>query len=399
MAKTGQDHHIITDLPSADNAWKSLLGELMETPLEIPGSWIDEPSAKWDESENCLIVTAPPVDKEGWIDKRFLPLARIYFEQQFTGKSLVIIQKGGPDKTDLLLRVQRSVYDQVVEPNKIVPVQIYMFQHWLPVLGASAFWVTAAMRQVSFVSRADESCVVKPISSRVLARWTPLRHVQVNEWLSKEGYTSWFFKKTKDSYEDVPPEYTVWSQIPIAPHHLFFIEQYVQQYREEEAPATILDSLLDKTGEIRRVKPGEMDLPKNYSSKRRTVLDIIAENFPGKISDRAADLALQLEHQVTRPNLAITIPHYFFHRSTGRSRTPWAAETERRSVSSKNAWPPRMLRPASGGILFVFRKNRLVIGCLFGITVNIKLASPENTPSPYAPPNPYTQTIKGIMNG
>lgn len=356
MVKTGQDHHIITDLPSADKAWKSLLGELMETPLEIPGSWIDEPSAKWDESENCLVVTAPPVDKEGWIEKRFLPLARIYFDQQFTGKSLVIIQKGGPEKTDLLLRVQRSVYDQVVESQKIVPVQIYMFQHWLPVLGASAFWVTAAMRQVSFVSRADESCVVKPISSRVLARWTPLRHVQVNEWLSKKGYTSWFFKKIKDSYEDVPPEYTVWSQIPIAPHHLFFIEQYVQQYREEEAPATILDSLLDKTGEIRRVKPGEMDLPKNYSNKRRTVLDIIAENFPGKISDRAADLALQLEHQVTRPNLAITIPHYFFHRYMG----------DLNSYEAALIWYLRSLYKEEGGAEVTFTGYRAIeeaLGC------------------------------------
>jgi hypothetical protein len=314
MAKTGQDHHIITDLPSADEVWKSLLGELMETPLEIPGSWTDEASAKWDNNGNCLVVAAPPVETEGWVEKRFLPVARIYLEQQQPGKSLVVMQKGGPEKADLLLRVQRSVYDQIVEPQKIVPIQIYMFQHWLPVLGASAFWVAAAIRQVSFVSKAEKVCVVKPISSRVLAKWTPLRHIQVNQWLSKEGYTSWFFKKTKDSYDDVPPEYTVWSQIPIAPHHLVFIEQYAIKYREEESPAAILESLLDKTGEIRRIKPGELDPPKKYSKKKRSVLDIIAENFPGNISQRVADLAMQLEHQVTRPNLVITVPHYFFHR-------------------------------------------------------------------------------------
>lgn len=284
----------------------------METPLEIPSSWPDQTSASWDDGGNCLIVSAPPSEKEGWVEKRFLPLARIYFEQQHAGKNLVVVQNGGAEKSDLLIRVQRSVYEQIVEPQKIVPIQIYLFQHWLPVLGASAFWVTAAMRQVSFISKADDDCVVKPISSRSLARWAPLKHVQVNEWLSKEGFTCWFFKKTKDSYDDVPPEYTVWSQVPVAPHHLSFIENYVQKNHAAEAPAEILESLLEKTGEIRRVKPGDLQIPPAYLQNRRTVLDILAAYYPSTLSNLVSDLALQLEHQITRPNLSITLPHYFF---------------------------------------------------------------------------------------
>ena len=317
MAKMGQDHHIIIDLPSADEVWKSLLGELMETPLDIPSSWTDETSAKWDDNENCLVVAAPPVEKEDWLEKRFLPLARIYLEQQQPGKSLVVMQKGGPEKTALLLRVQGSVYDRVVQPQKLVPIQIYMFQHWLPVLGASAFWVAAAMRQASFVSKEEEACVVKPISSRMLEKWTPLTYSQITRLLNTEGFSSWFYEKVKEGYEDVPPEFNVWSQIPVAPHHLYWIEERFKEYADEESAITILESLIDRTGEIRRVKTGEFNLPSSYNSKRRTILDLVSKYFPGNISQEVSDLVVQLEHLITRPNLAVTIPHYFYKKYMG----------------------------------------------------------------------------------
>ncbi|RLD08465.1 MAG: hypothetical protein DRI65_02215 [Chloroflexota bacterium] len=317
MTKTGQAHHTIADLPSADQVWQSLLGELMETPLEIPGSWTDESSAKWDSNGNCLVVSAPPVEKEGWVEKRFLPLARIYLDQQLPGKSLVVMQKGGPEKPALLLRVQRSVYEKIVEPHKIVPVQIYMFQHWLPILGASAFWVAAAMRQASFVSKDEEACVVKPISSRVLEKWAPLTYSQITRLLNTKGFSSWFYKKVKDGYEDVPPEYNVWRQIPVAPHHLYWIEERFKEYAGEESATSILESLIDRTGEIRRVKPGEFDLPATYNTKRRTILDLVSQYFPGNISQEVSDLVVQLEHLITRPNLAVTIPHYFYKKYMG----------------------------------------------------------------------------------
>ncbi|MCJ7624638.1 MAG: hypothetical protein MUO76_14145, partial [Anaerolineaceae bacterium] len=208
--------------------------------------------------------------------------------------------------------VQRTVYDQVVDPQKIVPVSIYMFQHWLPVLGAAPFWVVTAMRQVSFIAIADEPSVLKPISSRVLAKWAPLKYVQISEWLNKKGFSSWFFKKVKDSYEDVPPEYNVWSQIPLAPHHLVWIENYIKQNKDEGSAASILESLLDRSGEIRRVKPGEVEIPALLPTQRKTLLDVVSEYFPGKITRNISELDTQLVHQITRPNLAVTIPHYFF---------------------------------------------------------------------------------------
>jgi len=309
---SSREQQTTTSKISADQVWQSLLDDLKQTPLEIPQAWTKDTSAHWDSEKLCLIVSVPLDTNEVWLDRRFLPLAKIYFAENHDNKQLVVQRKGRVGQDDLLVRVERSVYDQVVAPNKLVPVQIYMFHHWLPILGAAPFWVAAAMRQVSFVAIAEDDSVLKPISSRVLAKWAPLKHVQVSEWLNKKGFSSWFYKKVKDGYEDVPPEYTVWSQIPMAPHHLIWIENFIKQNKDEESAASILESLLDRTGEIRRVKPGEVDIPSSLSEKRRTVLDIISEYFPGKISKNVSELETQLVHQITRPNLSVTIPHYFY---------------------------------------------------------------------------------------
>lgn len=312
MSSNGQSN--LKEKMSADQAWMSLLEDLKQTPLEIPETWTEETNAHWDSEELSLVVTVPHDSNDVWLDRRFLPLARIYFNQEHEGKEIVIQRKGRAGEDDLLIRIQRSVYEEIVEPEKIVPVQIYMFHHWLPVLGASPFWVVTAMRQVSFVAKAKDNSVLKPISSRVLAKWSPLSRSQISEWLNKKGYTSWFFKKIKEGYEDVAPEFNVWSQIPVAPHHLYWIENHFKKHAEEETAASILESLIDRTGDIRRVKPGEQDLPASYIKKRRTVLDVVSQYFPGKISPVVSDLVIQLEHQITRPNLAVTIPHYFFHK-------------------------------------------------------------------------------------
>ncbi len=309
----------------ASEAWQSLLEDLKKTPLEIPETWTKETSAHWDSEELSLIVTVPYDTNDVWLDRRFLPLAKIYFGQDHDQKQLVLQRKGRAGVDDLLVRVQRSVYEEIIEPNKIVPVQIYLFHHWLPVLGASPFWVVTAMRQVSFVAKSEENSVLKSISSRVLAKWSPLSRSQISERLNKKGFSSWFYKKVKEGYEDVAPEFNVWSQIPVAPHHLSWIESYLKQHAGEESAAAILESLLDRTGEIRRVKLGEFDLPSSFAKQRRTVLDVVSEYFPGNISQAVSDLVIQLEHQITRPNLAVTIPHYFFHKYMGELNSNEAA--------------------------------------------------------------------------
>ena len=315
MGDNGQNNH--NEEMSADQVWLSLLEDLKQTPLEIPETWPKETKAHWDSEELSLVVTIPDDIDEVWLDRRFLPLAKIYFSEEHKEKQFVLQRQGREGVDDLLVRVQSSVYEEITEPNKIVPVQIYLFHHWLPVLGASPFWVVTGMKQVSFVAISKENSVLKPISTRMIAKWTPLGFAAVAKCLNKGGFSSWFYKKIKDSYEDVPPEYNVWSQIPVAPHHLSWIEDYFKQHAEEESATAILESLIDRTVEIRRVKPGEMKIPSFYSNKRRTVINVVSKYFPGKISQDIYALVTQLEQQITRPNLAITIPHYFFKKFLG----------------------------------------------------------------------------------
>jgi len=297
---------------SAGQVWQSLLEDLQQTPLEIPETWTKETKAQWDSEELCLVVTVPDDKDEEWIERRFLPIANVYFEEAHAEKQLLLQRKGGAGEGELLIQIQRSAYEEIIEPQKIVPVQIYMFRHWLPVLGAPLFWVVTGLKQASFVALSKESSVLKLISTRAIAKWTPLSHVSVGDWLHKGGFSSWFYKKINDSYKEVPPEYNVWSQIPVAPHHLSWIEDYFKKHSKEESASAIIESLLDRTGEIRRIKPGEMKLPSSFKNKRRTVINVVSKYFPGKISQEIYDMVTQLEEHITRQNLTITIPHYFF---------------------------------------------------------------------------------------
>ena len=199
MSANRQNNHNPKISTRASEVWQSLLEDLKKTPLEIPETWTKVTSAHWDSEELSLVVTIPDDIDEVWLDRRFLPLAKIYFGEKHKKKQLVLQRKGRAGVDDLLVRVQRSVYEEITEPNKIVPVQIYMFHHWLPVLGASPFWVVTGMKQVSFVAISKENSVLKPVSTRMIAKWTPLGFAAVAKCLKKGGFSSWFYKKIKDN--------------------------------------------------------------------------------------------------------------------------------------------------------------------------------------------------------
>ncbi|MCK4490039.1 MAG: hypothetical protein KAU23_07255, partial [Anaerolineales bacterium] len=97
---------------SADQVWLSLLEDLKNTPLEIPESWMKETNAHWDSEELSLVVTVPHDTNDVWLDRRFLPLAKIYFSEENDQKQLVVQRKGRAGMDDLLVRVQRSAYEE-----------------------------------------------------------------------------------------------------------------------------------------------------------------------------------------------------------------------------------------------------------------------------------------------
>jgi len=56
-----------------------------------------------------------------------------------------------------------------------------------------------------------------------------------------------------------------------------------------------------------------------------SLLDIVVNHYPGKQDQLVYDLVTQLEHQVVRPNLFLSIPHYFFDKYGGSLRPNEAA--------------------------------------------------------------------------
>jgi hypothetical protein len=299
---------------SAEQVWKSLLEDLKQTPLEIPETWPQDTSAQWSSDDLCLVVTVPSITDNEWIERKLFPLASIYFREEHKQKNLLLTKRGDIGKNDLLVQVQKGAYDQVVNPRRMVPVPFYLFQHWLPVLGASLFWVAIAIRQQSFVNTTKKGSVHKLISTRELAHWAPLSYSQIARLLNKAGFSNWFFIKEKEGYQDVPPEFKVWSQIPVAPHHLFWIENYFKERKKEETAISVIESLLGSTGKIRSVKKKAVDVPSRFSNQRLSIIDIVAKYFPGELNQHVHDLVTELEHQITRENMFLSIPHYFFEK-------------------------------------------------------------------------------------
>ncbi len=300
--------------------WDALLKDLYSASLGVPEDWTQETSAQWSSDQQILIVTVPASADDDWINRRLLPIANILFQEKHDKKRLVIQKKGEGAPDELLVKVHSDAYEHVVCPRRMIPVPFYLLHHWLPVLGAAPFWVVIALIQQSFVNTVNkekENSVQKRISTRELSYWAPLSYRQISRYLNKEDFSGWFYIKEKEGYQDVPPEYKVWSQLPIAPHHLAWVDNYFRDSKKGEPAVSLLESLLDKTGDIRRVKFGDIDIPESFASKRISLLDIVLGHYPGEQDPLVYDLVTQLEHQVIRPNLFLSIPHYFFENYGG----------------------------------------------------------------------------------
>lgn len=300
----------------AQKAWDALSVIMKDTPLEISSEWFEEVRVRWGSQGVHLILQVPQSTDPLWMKKKFLPVANVFFGQLQGGQGRLIVEfEKGPVDEDVRLKAERGAYESIVHPEKLLPVSIYMFQHWLPVLEPSSFWVALAMRQTAFVSKSTSTRVGKRISLRDLARWIPMHYSSVRRSILREGYLSWFFNETKEAFEDLPPEYAVYVEYPLAPHHLSWIEDFLQKgIGAGKRIETLLKDLLDLTRDIRQIKHGDLDYPPEYLLERRSVLDVISTYRSQEVDSAIHDLAAQLNREITRDYLTVSIPHYFLLR-------------------------------------------------------------------------------------
>ena len=300
----------------AQKAWDTLSAIMKNTPLEVSSEWLEEVSVRWGSQGIHLILQVPQSTDPLWMKKKFLPVANVFYSQLQGGQGRLIVEfEKGPVDEDVRLKAERGAYESIVHPEKLLPVSIYMFQHWLPVLESSSFWVALAMRQTAFVSKATSTRVGKRISLRDLSRWIPMHYSSVRRAILREEFLSWFFTMTKEAYEDLPPEYAVYVEYPLAPHHLTWIEEFLQKgIGKGKRVEDLLKELLDLTREIRQIKHGDLDYPPEYGLERRSVLDLISSYRSGEVDSMIHDLSVQLNREITRDYLTVSIPHYFLLR-------------------------------------------------------------------------------------
>ncbi len=300
----------------AQKAWDALSAIMKDTPLGVSSEWLKEVRVRWGSQGIHLVLQVPQSTDPLWMKKKFLPVANVFFGQLQGGQGRLIVEfEKGPVDEEVRLKAERGAYESIVHPEKLLPVSIYMFQHWLPVLEPSSFWVALAMRQTAFVSKATSARVGKRISLRDLARWIPMHYSSVRRSILREGYLSWFFTETKEAYEDLPPEYAVYVEYPLAPHHLSWIEDFLQKgIGNGKRVESLLKELLDLTREIRQIKHGDLNYPPEYLLERRSVLDIISTYRSQEVDSMIHDLASQLNREITRDYLTVSIPHYFLLR-------------------------------------------------------------------------------------
>mgnify|MGYP006291326313 CR=1 FL=1 len=297
----------------AEKAWESLASLMVDTPLEISAEWLGEIQVRWGAESHHLILHVPPGTDPLWMKKKFLPVANVFFSQQQGGQGQLLVEyeKTAADE-EVRLKAERGAYESIVKPEKVLPVSVYMFQHWLPVLKPSAFWIALAMRQTAFVSKASSTTVGKRISTRDLARWIPIHYSNVSRALGKKDFLSWFFTKTDESYDDLAPEYSVYVQYHIAPHHIAWIDEFLQKgLSNGKEVKGVLHSLLDHTRELRRVRPDDIYCKEEYLNSRRSLADLASNYLPGKVNGEIYDLCNQLTSEIVRDYLTISIPHYF----------------------------------------------------------------------------------------
>ena len=300
----------------ASKAWEALSAIMIDTPLGASPEWMEEVQVRWGSQGAHLLLKVPQSTDPLWLKKKFLPVANIFFNQMQGGQGRLIVEfEKGPVDEDVRLKAERGAYESIVHPEKLLPVSIYMFQHWLPVLEPSAFWVALAMRQSAFVSKATSPLVGKRISLRDLARWIPMHYSSVRRAMLRDGFLSWFFTETQEGYEDLAPEYAVYVEYPLAPHHLSWIETFLQKgIGEGKRMEELLKELLDLTREIRQIKHGELEYPQEYELERRSVLDLVSSYRSGEVNSVIHDLSSQLNREITRDYLTVSIPHYFLLR-------------------------------------------------------------------------------------
>jgi hypothetical protein len=129
----------------------------------------------------------------------------------------------------------RTVYNQIVQPDRVFTVSRYFLDYWLPLLSPSLAWLIVAFRQRAFWNGQRDWCIV---SQERIAREAGVSSRTARRQLSS-AYMAWFlagqarrrFRPDLGRKVYDISSYVVYQDDPLVPQHQAGLVALLAQWR------------------------------------------------------------------------------------------------------------------------------------------------------------------------
>jgi hypothetical protein len=237
----------------------------------------------------------------------------------------------------------RRLWNQIVQPHRIVALDRYFIQYWLPLLGPNAASMVLAIRQVSFLHQQDAADVIQATAPEIASWmgvnkgtfWRRLKAAPLLlTWFMQkiEDRSSWVIDEKTGDVGRKPNKYRVWGDIPLTPAHQAAVEAWLKSNNVEKGlPMAIHALKLARDVDIEQILDHDAQPPSGHvpQEKPRAIWQIVRDlvgGFPEhtKKVEEVILLSDELENRIVQPENKVIFTWYFirdWQRSLGSG--PW----------------------------------------------------------------------------
>jgi hypothetical protein len=220
--------------------------------------------------------------------------------------------------------IHDQAYHLITQDDRGVPIPYYAMQNWTILQSPAEFLTEFAFRQASWVSQSQGRSIEVDLHLSDLSRWCNLSSQHLDQVISQGKYINWFVsKKVARNNRKSADRWEVYRDIPIAPHQLWAIDQYVKQTLPEwkTTHGNDISGYLDDLGErvfwiLSRSDPANAS---QWIGGRSSILEIIQAAAGAPLSEanikKCASIqarVLHISHQGSdRARNSFWCTHYF----------------------------------------------------------------------------------------
>ena len=224
-----------------------------------------------------------------------------------------------------------QAYRLITQDERGIPIPYYAMQHWTVIQNGAEFLTEIAFRQAGWVSQTRSRSIEVELHLADLTRWCNLSSQHLDQIIAQGKYIHWFArKKTVRSNRKGCDLWEIDRGFPIAPHHLWAIDQYVKQtlpdwlILHEGDLTTYLDDLQERVFWIlSRVSITQASL---WEGEKSSIQEIIEAAAGARISNDAAQKCAAIHSSILhvshkgpdRARNSFWCTHYFLERCLPR---------------------------------------------------------------------------------